>query len=98
MDWASLHYRKKGFEDAKRFFIDAIQSAEEFGRVDELARGQLGLASVYFETAIDLKMALILVNESIESFQNQGMQYEIQKSQALQEKILSAQSDLTSSQ
>ena len=59
---------------------------------------QFGLASVYFETAIDLKMALVLVNESIESFQNQGMQYEIQKSQALQEKILNAQTDLKSSQ
>jgi tetratricopeptide (TPR) repeat protein len=91
-------FTEKRFEDAKRFFMDAIRSAEEFGRVDELARGQLGLASVFFETAIDLKMALILVNESVESFQNQGMQYEIQKGQALQEKILNAQSDLTSSQ
>jgi len=89
---------EKRIEAAKRFFMDAIRSAEEFGRVDELARGQLGLASVYFETAIDLRMALTLVNESIESFQNQGMQYEIQKSQALKEKILSAQSDLKSSQ
>jgi tetratricopeptide (TPR) repeat protein len=89
---------EKKLEDAKRFFMDAIRSAEEFGRVDELARGQYGLASVYFETAIDLKMALILVNESIESFQNQGMQYEIQKAQALQEKILSTQSDLKLSQ
>jgi tetratricopeptide (TPR) repeat protein len=89
---------EKRIEEAKRFFMDAIRSAEEFGRVDELARGQLGLASVYFETAIDLRMALTLINESIESFQNQGMQYEIQKSQALKEKILSAQSDLKSSQ
>jgi tetratricopeptide (TPR) repeat protein len=89
---------EKRIEAAKRFFMDAIRSAEEFGRVDELARGQLGLASVYFETAIDLRMALTLVNESIESFQNQGMQYEIQKSQALKEKILSAQSDLKSAQ
>jgi tetratricopeptide (TPR) repeat protein len=89
---------EKRIEEAKRFFMDAIRSAEEFGRVDELARGQLGLASVYFETAIDLRTALTLVNESIESFQNQGMQYEIQKSQALKEKILSAQSDLKSAQ
>lgn len=89
---------EKRFEDAKRYFMDAIRSAEEFGRVDELARGQLGLAAVLFETDIDLKMALILVNESIESFQHQGMQYEIQKSQALQEKILSVQADLASSQ
>ena len=89
---------EKKFDDAKLLFMDAIRSAEEFGRVDELARAQLGLASVYFETAIDLKMALVLVNESIDSFQNQGMQYEIQKSQALREKILKAQADLKSSQ
>ena len=89
---------EKKFDDAKRYFTDAIRSAEEFGRVDELARAQLGLASVYFETSIDLKIALSLVNEAIDSFQNQGMQYEIQKSQALQEKILSVQSDLKSSQ
>jgi len=86
------------FEDAKHFFTDGIQSAEEFGRVDELAKGQLGLASVYFETGADLAAALILVNESIESFQHQGMQYEIQKSQTLQEKILYAQAQLTTSQ
>jgi tetratricopeptide (TPR) repeat protein len=89
---------EKKFDDAKLLFMDAIRSAEEFGRVDELARAQLGLASVYFETAIDLKMALVLVNESIDSFQNQGMQYEIQKSQVLREKILKAQADLKSSQ
>ena len=48
-------------------------------------KGQLGLASVYLETGTDLKTALMLVNESIESFQQQGMQYEIQKSQALRD-------------
>jgi tetratricopeptide (TPR) repeat protein len=80
--------REKRFEDAKGFFIEGIQSAEEFGRVDELAKGQLGLASVYLETDIDPKTALILINESIESFQQQGMQYEIQKAKVLQEEIL----------
>jgi tetratricopeptide (TPR) repeat protein len=89
--------KEKRYEDAKRFFTEGIQSAEEFGRVDELARGQLGLASVHFESGADLKTALTLVNESIESFQQQGMQYEIQKSQALQEKILSAQSQIPTS-
>jgi tetratricopeptide (TPR) repeat protein len=84
--------KEKEYEDAKRFFTEGIRSAEEFGRVDELARGQFGLASVYLETATDLKTALTLVDESIESFQQQGMQYEIQKSQTLREKILSAQS------
>ncbi len=52
--------KEKRYEDAKRFFMEGIQSAEEFGRVDELAKGQLGLASVYFETEADLKTALIL--------------------------------------
>ena len=80
----------KNYADAKRFFSEGIQSARSFGRVDELARGQFGLASVHFETSDDLKTALTLVNESIESFQQQGMQYEIQKGQALQEKILNA--------
>jgi len=87
--------KEKRYEDARRFFSEGIQSAEEFGRVDELARGQLGLASVHLETGTDLKTALTLVNESIESFQQQGMQYEIQKSQTLQERILSAQSQTT---
>jgi tetratricopeptide (TPR) repeat protein len=89
---------EKRFEDAKHFFTEGIQSAEEFGRVDELARGQLGLASVYFETDADLTAALNLVKESIESFQHQGMQYEIQKGQMLQEKILITQAQSTTSQ
>jgi len=84
--------KEKKYEDAKRLFMEGIQSAEEFGRVDELAKGQLGLASVHLETATDLKTALTLVNESIESFQQQGMQYEIQKSRALHDNILKAQS------
>ncbi len=84
--------KEKRYEDAKRLFMQGIQSAEEFGRVDELAKGQLGLASVHLETATDLKTALMLVNESIESFQQQGMQYEIQKSRALRDDILKAQS------
>ncbi|HLO13241.1 MAG TPA: hypothetical protein VK206_00315, partial [Anaerolineales bacterium] len=79
--------------DAKRFFSAGLQSAEEFGRVDELARAQLGLASVYLETCMDLDTALTMVNESIESFQQQGMQYQIQKGQALREEILKAQSE-----
>ena len=82
--------KEKRYEDSKQFFVDGIQSAKEFGRVDELARGQFGLASVHFEIGEDLKTALVLINESIESFQQQGMQYEIQKGQTLQEKILNA--------
>ena len=82
--------REERYEDAKRFFTAGIQSAEEFGRVDELAKGQLGLASIYFETGRELKTALILVNESIDSFQQQGMQYQIQKAKTLQEEILKA--------
>jgi len=80
--------KERRFEDAKSLFKEGIQSAEEFGRVDELAKGQFGLASVYLETATDLEAALVLVNESIESFQHQGMQYEIQKAKVLQEEIL----------
>jgi tetratricopeptide (TPR) repeat protein len=80
--------KEKNYEDARRFFMEGIQSAEEFGRVDELARGQFGLASVHLEMDTDLDTALILVNESLESFQSQGMQYEIRRSQELHEKIL----------
>ena len=87
--------KEKNYEDAKRLFMEVIQSAGEFGRSDELAKGQLGLASVYFETATDLKTALALINESIESFQQHGMQYEIQKSRALYDEILKAQSQIT---
>jgi tetratricopeptide (TPR) repeat protein len=83
---------EKRYEDAERYFSEGIRSAEEFRRVDELARGQLGLASVYLETGTDLDGALKLINESTESFQRQGMQYEIQSSQATREKILNAQS------
>ena len=84
--------KEKRFEEAEQFFRAGIQSAEEFGRVDELAKGQLGLASVHLETGIDLNAALALVNESIESFQQQGMQYQIQKGRALRNDILKAQS------
>jgi len=90
--------KEEKYEDAKRFFTEGIQSAEEFRRVDELARGQFGLASVHLETGTDLKAALTLVNNSIESFQQQGMQYEIQKGQFLREKILNALSQMTQPQ
>jgi tetratricopeptide (TPR) repeat protein len=89
--------KEKRFEDAGRYFAEGIRSAEEFGRVDELARGQLGLASVYLETGMDLDNALYLINESHEGFQQQGMQYEIQNSQRLREKILSEQSSTAAS-
>jgi tetratricopeptide (TPR) repeat protein len=84
--------KEKRFDDARHFFEEGIQSAEEFGRVDERARGKLGLASVHLESGGDLENALALVNESIESFQQQGMQYEIHKCLSLQEKILNARS------
>lgn len=90
--------QEKRFEEAKQFFMDGIQSAEEFGRVDELAKGQLGLASVHLETGMDLKTSLILITESIESFQQLGMQYEIQKSQVLRDRILKAHPGILTSQ
>lgn len=83
-----VELRLKNYGEAKHFFVEGIRSAEEFGRVDELARGQLGLASVHLETNADLETALILVNDALESFQRQGMQYEFQQSQALHETIL----------
>ena len=90
--------KEKRYEDAKQFFMEGIQSAEEFGRVDELAKGHLGLASVYFEAGTDLKTALLLINEAIESFQQQGMQYEIQKAKMLQEEILKTDPQILTSQ
>jgi tetratricopeptide (TPR) repeat protein len=84
--------KENRFEEAQLYFTEGIQSAQEFGRVDELARGQFGLASVFYETGTDLNTALALINESTESFQQQGMQYEIQNSQVLREKIIRAQS------
>jgi tetratricopeptide (TPR) repeat protein len=84
--------KERRFEEAQQYFKEGIQSAREFGRVDEIARGQLGLASVYYETGTGLNAALVLINESTESFQQQGMQYEIQNSQVLREKIIRAQS------
>jgi tetratricopeptide (TPR) repeat protein len=86
--------KEKRYEEAHCFFSDGIRSAEEFGRVDELAKGQLGLASVYLENGSDLKTALILVNESIEGFQQQGMQYQIQKGLTLRDEILKAESEI----
>ena len=90
--------KDKRYEEAKRYFMEGIQSAEEFGRVDELAKGNLGLASVYLETGSDLKTALSLINESIDSFQQQGMQYEIQKAKVLQDEILKAHPQILTSQ
>jgi tetratricopeptide (TPR) repeat protein len=90
--------KEKRYEEARGFFMEGIQSAEEFGRVDELAKGQLGLASVYLETDTDLKTALMLINESIESFQQQGMQYEIQKAKVLQDEILKTHPQILTTQ
>ncbi|MGZ9234801.1 MAG: tetratricopeptide repeat protein, partial [Anaerolineales bacterium] len=90
--------KESRYEDAKRFFTAAIQSAEEFGRVDELAKGQLGLASVNFDSGTDLRAALALVNESIDSFQQQGMQFEIHKAKVLQEEILKTHPQILTSQ
>ncbi|MEP7137592.1 MAG: tetratricopeptide repeat protein [Chloroflexota bacterium] len=84
--------KEEKYAEAVRFFSEGIRSAEEFGRVDELAKGQFGLASTFLETRSDLETALTLVNESIESFQQQGMQYEIQKCQTLLERILVSRS------
>jgi tetratricopeptide (TPR) repeat protein len=84
--------KERRFEEAQQYFKEGIQSAREFGRVDEIARGQFGLASVYYETGTGLNAALVLINESTDSFQQQGMQYEIQNSQSLREKIIRAQS------
>jgi tetratricopeptide (TPR) repeat protein len=81
--------KEKDYDSARRYFSEGIKSAEEFGRGDELAKGSFGLASVCFETRVGLKTALTLVNDSIEVFQQHGMQYEVQKSRVLQEKILS---------
>src|SRR6266508_668815 len=89
--------REKRYEDAKQLFMESIQSAEEFGRVEELAKGQLGLASVYLETNTDLKTSLILVIEAVETFHQLGMQYEIQKRQALRERIMKAQPQILTS-
>jgi hypothetical protein len=93
-----VELKMKNYGEARHFFVEGIRSAEEFGRVDELARGQLGLASVHLETDADLETALILVNEALESFQHQGMQYEIQQSQSLHETILEALSQRRLSQ
>ena len=90
--------KEKRYDDARGFFMEGVQSAEEFGRVDELAKGQLGLASVYLETETDLKTALVLINESIESFQQQGMQYEIQKAKVLQDEVLKIHPQILTSQ
>ena len=90
--------KEKDYDAARRFFSEGIQSAEEFGRIDELAKGQFGLASVCFETGLGMKTALTLVNDSIESFQQHGMQYEIQKSRMLQDKILQALSQTATAQ
>ncbi len=89
--------KEKRYEEAKRLFLESIQSAEEFGRIEELAKGQLGLASVYLETEADLKTSLILVIEAVETFHQLGMQYEIQKSQALRERIMKAQPQILTS-
>ena len=89
--------REKRYDHSKQLFMEGIQSAEEFGRVDELAKGQLGLASVYIETDTDLKTSLILITESIEGFQQLGMQYEIQKSLLLRDKILKANPQILAS-
>ncbi|NWG05114.1 MAG: tetratricopeptide repeat protein [Chloroflexi bacterium] len=89
--------KERRYEDARNYFLEGIQSAEEFGRVDEIAKGQVGLASVYLETNTDLKTSLILVIEAIESFQQLGMQYEIQKSQALRERILNTNPQILTS-
>lgn len=89
--------REKRYEDAIHIFVESIQSAEEFGRIEELAKGQVGLATAYLETDSDLKTSLILVIEAIETFHQLGMQYEIQKSQALRERIMKAQPQILTS-
>ena len=90
--------KEKRYEDAERFFKEGIQSANEFGRVEELARGQLGLASVYLESNADPKAALRLVNESMEGFQRQGMQHEIRLGQEFLQKILTLHPQLATHQ
>ncbi len=61
-------------------------------------KATLGWLPSIYETGTDLKTALVLINESIESFQQQGMQYEIQKAKVLQEEILKAHPQILTSQ
>jgi tetratricopeptide (TPR) repeat protein len=89
--------KEKKFQDAQNYFMESIQSAEEFGRVEELAKGQIGLASVYVETNQDLKTGLILVIEATETFHQLGMQYELRISQLLRERIMQANPQVLSS-
>ena len=90
----SVALKEKRYEDAERFFKEGIHSANEFGRVEELARGQLGLGSVYFETNTDPKAALTLVTESMEGFQRQGMQHEVRLGQEFLQRILKSHPQL----
>jgi tetratricopeptide (TPR) repeat protein len=82
--------QEKKHEEAQNYFLESTQSAEEFGRIEELAKGQLGLAAVHLETNRDLKTGLILVIEATETFHQLGMQYELRKSQQLREQIMKA--------
>ncbi len=80
--------KQKKYAEAENYFREGIRSAEEFGRVDELARGQFGLASVYLEMNAELDNALMFVSDALDGFQRQGMQHEIRQSQELHERIL----------
>ncbi|GAB4455060.1 MAG: hypothetical protein Kow0070_02670 [Anaerolineales bacterium] len=80
--------KQKKYAEAENYFREGIRSAEEFGRVDELARGQFGLASVYLEMNANLDNALMFISDALDSFQRQGMQHEIRQSQELHERIL----------
>ncbi len=73
--------QQKNLQAAQGYFTDSVQAAEQYGRLDELARGKLGLASVLLDSNGDLRTGVVLVNEALEIFNKQGMQHEISQAQ-----------------
>jgi len=70
-------------EEATCYFNRSIQAAEQYGRLDELARGKLGLATLLLEARMDAGKGISLTREAIEVFNKQGMQHEVSWAQGI---------------
>lgn len=64
-------------EEARRCFSESIQAAEQVGRIEEAARGKLGMAMVMLSSNAAPEAGTALANEALEVFTRQGMQHEI---------------------
>jgi len=67
--------RQGKLDEAEKYFNSSSKAANDFGRAEELARSQYGLAEISYRKG-DKVNAILLAKEAVSVFQKLGMSYE----------------------